>query len=151
MKKLVFLFLFLASTAIFAQKIDRKAVYEYSDDIEFTIYSLSKARFTDRGNYRIKAEKGHKFVTMVLNFKNKSSEAQFVDFDTIFILDMNDNLHKVDYFLKAGFRFTKSDSKQKLKANKKQKIIVQFAPSIPKNESVKAFVIGDEIINIDYK
>ncbi len=151
MKKIVLLLLLISSTAIFAQKIDRKAVYEYSDAIEFTIYGLSKGKFTDRGNYRIKAEKGRKFVTMVLNFKNKSSEAQFVDFETIYMLDKNDNLHKVDYFLKAGFRFTKSDSKQKIKANKKQKIIVQFAPSIPKGETVKALVIGDRVMELIYK
>ncbi|AXG69303.1 hypothetical protein KORDIASMS9_01523 [Kordia sp. SMS9] len=151
MKKLIFLFVLLATTVIFAQKIDRKAVYEYSDDIEFTVYSLSKSRTVDRANYRIKAEKGQKFITMVLNFKNKSSEEQIVDFETIFLIDKEDNLHEVDYFLKAGFRFTKSDPKQKLKAKKKQKIIVQFAPSIPKNETVTRLLIGEEVIELKYK
>lgn len=151
MKKSLILFLFLFSTAVFAQKIDRKAVYNYSNDVEFTIYSLSKSRSVDRGNYRIKAEKGQKFITMILNFKNKSSEEQFVDFETVFLVDKNDDLHKVDYFLKTGFRFTKNNYKQKLKANKKQKIIVQFAPSIPKNEKVTRLLIGDKVIELKYK
>jgi len=53
--------------------------------------------------------------------------------------------------LETGFRFTKSDYKQKIKAKKKQKIIVQFAPSIPKKEKVTRLLIGEEIIELKYK
>ncbi|MEM6722273.1 MAG: hypothetical protein AAF611_23300 [Bacteroidota bacterium] len=151
MKKLACLFVFLISTSIFAQRIDRKAVYTYSNDIEFTIYSLSKSRFVDRPNYKIIAEKGKRFVTMILNFKNKSSEAQIVDLETIYLVDKNDNLYPIDHFLKTGFRFTKSDRKQKIKANKKQKIIVQFAPGLPKKEKIIRLLIGEEVIELKYK
>ncbi len=152
MKKSLTLLLILFSTVIFAQKIDRKAVYTYSENVEFTIYMLSKSRSVDRGNYYgIKAEKGSRFVTMVLNFKNNSSATEIVDFETIFLLDKNDQLHKVDYILKTGFRFTKDSYQQKLKPNKKQKIIIQFAPSIPKDETVTRLLIDGEIVELKYK
>ena len=72
MKKLLALLLLLSSTIVLAQKIDRKVVYKYSEDVEFTLLMVSKSRSTDRGTYTIKAKKGDRFAIFIFNFKNKS-------------------------------------------------------------------------------
>jgi len=135
-----------------AQKLDRKHMYKYSDDVEFRVYSVQKSRVSDQGNYTYIAEKGMRFFTIVFDFKNNSSEEQLIDFENIFIKDANDELHKVDFVVMA-MKLTTGTKKfqQKLKANKKRKIITGFVPPMPKDEIIRTLVVNGEEIELVYK
>ncbi|WP_452233143.1 hypothetical protein [Lacinutrix sp. MEBiC02595] len=152
----IILILMLFPLLISAQKIDRKVHYDYSDKVEFRIYQLKKQRMIDRGsaNYSntIIAKKGKRFISIVLEFNNKSSETQIIDFEKIFIQDNNSELHSIDFVL-AAMKLTGKTNKmqQKLKANKKRKIAIEFQPSFDKNEIIDTFVIDGKIIELKYK
>ncbi|WP_298901344.1 hypothetical protein [uncultured Psychroserpens sp.] len=150
MKTLISLFLLISFTAS-AQKLDRKQMYSYSDDVEFRIYAIQKSRTADRNQEVFVAEKGQRFFTIVFEFKNKSSEAQVIDFEKIFIKDKDGNLHEVDLVV-MSMKLTTSIKKfqQKLKANKKRKIIAQFIPPLPKKELIKTLVIDGTEIELKY-
>jgi len=150
MKLLIPLFLII-TFYVNAQKLDRKQMYNYNDDVEFRIYAKQKSRTTDRNNVNLIAEKGSRFFTIVFDFKNNSSEAQTIDFETIFIKDSNSNLHKVDLVV-MSMKMTTTIKKfeQKLKANKKRKIIAQFIPPMSKEEVITTLVINVKEIELQY-
>ena len=149
------IFFFLISLPISAQKIDRKSFYDYSENIEFRIFSLIKKRIIDRGggNYteNIIAEKGRRFISIVFEFRNNSSEDQEIDFEKVFIRNDNGDLHAIDFVVMA-MKLTSRTNKlqQKLKAKKKRKIAVEFRPSIDKEELIDELVIGDKLIKLRY-
>ncbi len=159
MKKLklnkLLLILLLFSLNVTAQKLDRKAFYEYSENIEFRIFGLTKQRMIDRGNgyyaNNIVAKKGRRFITIVFEFRNNSSKSQEIDFDKIYIRDKNGELHKID-FVVMSMKLTARTNKlqQKLKAKKKRKIVAQFRPSFDKDELIDELVIGERIIRLNY-
>ena len=149
------LILLLFTINVTAQKLDRKTYYEYSENLEFRIFGINKQRVIDRGNgyyaNNIVAEKGRRFITVIFEFKNDSSESQEIDFDKIYLRDKNGELHKID-FVVMSMRLTARTNKlqQKLKANKKRKIVVQFRPSFDKDEIIDELVIGEKIIKLNY-
>jgi len=150
MNKLLYPFL-IFTTITFAQKLDRKARYDYSDQVDFRIYAIQKSRTADRNYETFVAEKGSRFFTIVFDFKNNSKEAQEIDFEKIFIKDKKGNLHKVDLVVMA-MKMTTSIKKfqQKLKPNKKRKIIAQFIPPIHKEELIRTLVVNDKVIELKY-
>lgn len=154
MNKLL-LILFLFSISATAQKLDRKAYYEYSEDLEFRIFGINKQRIIDRGNgyyaNNIVAEKGRRFITIIFEFKNNSSQSQEIDFNEIYLRDNNGELHKID-FVVMSMKLTARTNKleQKLKANTKRKIVAQFRPSFDKDEIIDELVIGEKIIKLNY-
>jgi len=154
MNKLLLIILML-SLNVTAQKLDRKTFYEYSDNLEFRIFGITKQRIIDRGNSyyanNIVAEKGRRFITIIFEFKNNSSKSQEIDFDKIYIRDKNGELHKID-FVVMSMKLTARTNKlqQNLKANKKRKIIAQFRPSFDKDEIIDELVIGENIIKLNY-
>jgi len=154
MKKITVLLLFVSLT-ISAQKIDRKTFYKYSDDIEFRIYGMTKTRSVDigAGNFSeiIMAEKGQRFVNIIFEFKNNSSEAQEIDFENIYILDKNDEPHEVYHFLLTGVRFTGKSMQRKIKPNQKFKVITIFAPPIDKKDNVKTLIMNKNRIDLKFK
>lgn len=151
MKKLVCLFLLFVTVATFGQKLDRKARYDYSEHVDFRIYGIQKSRTADRNYETFIAEKGYRFYTIVFEFKNNSSETQIIDFETIFIQDKKGNLHKVDLVVMA-MKMTSTIKKfqQKLKPNKKRKIIAQFTPPIHKDERIEKLIIDNVPIILTY-
>lgn len=151
MKSLLTIFLLITVTAS-AQKLDRKQMYSYSNDVEFRIYGIQKSRSADRNNVTYLAEKGNRFFTIVFEFKNNSSEAQIIDFEKIFIQDNNSNLLEVDLVV-MSMKMTTSIKKfqQKLKGKKKRKIIAQFIPPLPKDTVIKTLVIDGNIIELKYE
>lgn len=155
MNKLLLLFLLCSFTAN-AQKIDRKVYYDYSENVEFRVYSLTKQRTISRGpdhdGVVIVAEKGRRFVTLALQFTNNSSETQVIDFEKVFIRNQYGELHNID-FVVMGMKLTISTEryKQKLKPNKKRIIYVQFRPSFEKDEEIKTLIIDGEAIELKYK
>ena len=154
MIKNLLLLVLLCSLGLNAQKIDRKTMYDYSENVEFRIFGLTKQRSVDRGAGQlvttIVAKKGERFVTIIFDFKNKSSETQIIAFDNIFLRDKTGELHKVDYLQVAGVRFTGKSYQQKLKGNKKRKIIVQFVPPFPKEELINTIVLDGKTIELKY-
>ncbi len=155
MNKLLLLFL-LCSFTVNAQKIDRKVYYDYSENVEFRVYSLTKQRIINRGpdhnGVAIVAEKGRRFVTLALQFKNNSSETQVIDFEEVFIRNQNGELHDID-FVVMGVKLTISTEryKQKIKPNKKRIIYVQFRPSFDKDEEIKTLIMDGKTITLKYK
>lgn len=149
------LILLFISFAASAQKIDRKTYYNYSEDVEFRIYSLKKPRIIDRGsaNYSstIIAEKGKRFISIIFEFKNMSSKDQIIDFNNFFLKDNNSNIHKVDLVVMA-MKFTARTDKmqQKLKPNTKRKIAVEFTPPFDKDEIIDELIIGNKTIRLIY-
>ncbi len=151
MNKLILILFLSFSFAVSAQKIDRKTFYSLTEQVEFRIFGIAKQKYIERGyNTRIIAEKGNKFVTIVFEFKNNSSEAKIVDFEKVFILDKKSTLHHIDYLKKAGVRFTGEGLKQKLKPKKKIKIIAQFRSSLPKDEIIDMLQIHGVNIQLSY-
>ena len=150
MKKLLCLFL-LFTTIVAAQKLDRKERYDYSENVDFRIYAIQKSRTADRNQEVLVAEKGYRFYTIIFEFKNNTSETQIIDFEKIFIEDKNRNLHKVDLVVMA-MKMTTTIKKfqQKLKPNKKRKIIAQFSPPIHKDEKIEKLIIDNSLIRIKY-
>lgn len=149
------LILLLLSINVTAQKLDRKTYYEYSENLEFRIFGITKQRMIDRGNgyyaNNIVAEKGRRFITVVFEFKNNSSKPQEIDFDKIYLRDKNGELHKIDFVVMSMKLTTRTNKlQQKLSANKKRKIIAQFRPSFEKDEIIDELVIGEEIITLNY-
>ena len=155
MNKLL-LILLLFSLNVTAQKLDRKTYYEYSENLEFRIFGINKQRAIDRGNgyyaNNIVAEKGRRFITVIFEFKNNSSQSQEIDFNEIYLRDKNGELHKID-FVVMSMKLTSRTNKlqQKLNANKKRKIVAQFRPSFDKDEIIDELVIGEKIIKLNYK
>jgi len=155
MNKITFIIL-LFPLLIFAQKIDRKVYYDYSEKVEFRVYQLKKQRMIDRGsaNYSnsIIAKKGRRFITMILEFKNNSSETQIIDFEKIFLKNNNSELHAIDFVVMA-MKLTGRTNKmqQKLKPNKKRKIAIEFRPSFDKAEIIDTLVIDGKIIELKYQ
>lgn len=154
MKKVAFLF-FLVSFTISAQKIDKKAVYNYSDDVEFTIRNIFKYRAVDRGNTAMNiwavSEKGGRFIKIYFSFKNKSSEKQIIDFEEFFILDDRLQRHEVSTVamdLKLATSMTVY--KQKLRPGAKRNIHVHFKIPFPKEEKIRTLFIGDKSYTIQY-
>lgn len=154
MKKITFLLVFI-SFSVSAQKIDRKAIYNYSEDIEFRIYGMSKTRTIDvgGGNYSeiIIAEKGQRFVNIIFEFRNTSSEEQEIDFENIYIVDGNDETHKVNNYLLTGVRFTSKSMQQKIRSNKKFKAITIFVPPIDKKDTIKTLIMNKQRIDLKFK
>ncbi|GGK54150.1 hypothetical protein ACW5R3_12145 [Bizionia sp. KMM 8389] len=152
----VLIILFFISFTTSAQKINKNVYYNYSEDVEFRIYLLKKAKMIDRGsaNYSntIIAESGKRFVSITFEFKNNSSTNQIIDFEKIFIKDKNSELHHIDFVVMA-MKMTARTNKlqQTLKPNKKRKISVEFRPSFDKNEIIKTLIINNEIIELEYK
>lgn len=95
MKYTLYFFLIFTIT-ISAQKIDKKARYDYSENLDFRIYGIQKSRTADRNFETLVAEKGYRFCTIIFEFKNNTSEPQIIDFEKIFIKDKSGNLHNVD-------------------------------------------------------
>lgn len=154
MNKLL-LILLLFSFIPSEQKIDRSTYYNYSEDVEFRVYSLRKPKMIDRGsaNYSntIIAEKGKRFISIVLEFNNKSSEDQIIDFEKIFIRDNNSELHKIDLVVMAMKLTARTNNiQQKLKPNAKRKIGIEFIPAMDKDEMIDELVIGDKTIELKY-
>ncbi|RSK41664.1 hypothetical protein [Mangrovimonas spongiae] len=149
------LILLLFSINVTAQKLDRKTYYEYSENLEFRIFGINKQRVIDRGNgyyaNNIVAEKGRRFITVIFEFKNNSSQSQEIDFNKIYLRDKNGELHKID-FVVMSMKMTSRTNKlqQKLNANKKRKIVAQFRPSFDKDEIIHELVIGEKIIKLNY-
>lgn len=154
MNKLLLILLLFSINAT-AQKLDRKTYYEYSESLEFRIFGINKQRIIDRGNgyyaNNIVAEKGRRFITIVFEFKNNSSQSQEIDFSEIYLRDKNGELHYID-FVVMSMKLTARTNKlqQKLKANKKRKIVAQFRPSFDKDEIIDELVIGDKVIKLNY-
>ena len=168
MKKRILLLLLIVSINAIAQKnnaiaqkkekepyADRKATYEYSENVNFSIFAITKKRTIDRGggNFRdiIKAEKGRKFVSIIFKFKNESSETQEIDFSKIFIKDKQGELHKIDFVVMAmKLTGTFSNLKQKLKKKKKKIIATEFRPSFDENEIIDELVVDGKLIKLEY-
>lgn len=155
MNRIIFIMI-LFPLFISAQKIDRKVYYDYSENVEFRIYQLKKQRMIDRGsaNYSntIIAKKGRRFISMILEFKNKSSETQIIDFEKIFIENNNSELHGIDFVVMAMKLTGRGDKmQQKLKPNKKRKIAIEFRPSFDKNEIIDTLIINGKVVKLEYK
>ncbi|GAA3792818.1 hypothetical protein GCM10022271_26420 [Corallibacter vietnamensis] len=154
MNKLL-LILLLFSINVTAQKLDRKTYYEYSENLKFRIFGINKQRAIDRGNgyyaNNIVAEKGRRFITVIFEFKNNSSQSQEIDFNEIYLRDKSGELHKID-FVVMSMKLTARTNKlqQKINANKKRKIVAQFRPSFDKDEIIDELVIGEKIITLNY-
>ncbi|MGO3706887.1 MAG: hypothetical protein ACTJGD_10790 [Mesonia hippocampi] len=151
----LFLVVFLFSISMTAQKIDRKTFYDYSEDLEFRIYTIYKNRYVEKGNAGVTshyvAKKGERFVTFVFQFKNNSTEHQEIDFTEIYLRDDNGKLHTADMVAMTMKITTRSDRfKQKLRAKKKRKIIARFVPPFDKNEIIDELIIGDKLIKLKY-
>ena len=152
MKRILIALLLFSYMASSAQKIDRKVYYDYSEDVEFRIYWLSKKRTIERGTDIIIAKKGRRFISIVFQFRNKSSKSQIIDFEKIFLKDKNSKLHNIDLAaMTMKLSFSANNLQHKLKPNKKRKIIADFRPSFDKNEIIKTLIIGDKIIELEYK
>lgn len=139
---------------MFAQKVDNSVVYDYSDDVEFTIRTMNGKRISDRGaqNVTIIAKKGMRFLSLSLKFENKSSEEQILDFEQFFIQDQSGDLHKVDFVIMSG-KLTMSTTRfqQKLKAKSNRILFLEFVPAIEKDEVMTAFIIDGTSYKIVYK
>lgn len=151
MKNLILLLILCIPLTGFSQKINKNQWYIYSDDVEFRVVNVGKSRFYEKGNVTYYAEKGERFFKLIFEFKNKSSEAQEIDFEKIFILDPEDYLHNAEQVL-MNLKVTTNPYKlqHEIKANKKRKIIAVFVPPLPKTEIIKRLVINDEIYELDY-
>lgn len=153
MRKIFFLF-FLVAFTVSAQKIDKKAVYNYSDDVEFSIKYIYKSRTVNRGNQAVNvlkiSQKGGRYFQIGFNFKNKSSEPQVINFEEFYILDEGKNLHEPDvvamnFKVQVGNMF-----EQELRPGASRNILVAFKDPIPKKELIKNLIINGEVFNLQY-
>lgn len=154
MKKLAILLFFITASVVAQkkEKIDRVQLYNYSENLEFTIYKIGRTRMTDRGNVSYIAEKGKRFISMMFQFKNNSSEKQIIDFSNIQLVDKDQNLIKIDMVVKSLKLTSKLNRfEQSLKGNKKRIFAVEFEIPIDKKEKISALKVKDKIIELVYK
>lgn len=153
MKNLALL-LFFVATSVVAQKkekIDREQFYNYSPNLEFKIYRVSKARTTSRGNVTYVAKKGKRYASIMFQFKNKSSETQIINFENISLVNKNGTLNKIDFIVKAMKLTSRTNRfEQKIKGNKKRIFAIEFEVPIDKNDKISTLKVNDEIIELAY-
>jgi hypothetical protein len=107
---------------------------------------------TDRGNVSYIAEKGKRFISIMFQFKNNSSEKQIIDFSNIQLVDKDQNLIKIDMVVKALKLTSKLNRyEQSLKGNKKRIFAVEFEIPIGKKEKISTLKVKDKIIELVYK
>lgn len=147
-----FLLVFLLfSCTICAQKIDKKAFYSYSKNINFRVMNITKNRTTTRGPLTVIAENGRRFITLSLEFKNNSSQTQNIDFTNSFLIDEDLKLYEIEHVLKAmKLSGNLKQFEQEIKPNKNIKVMIEFNHTLPKDEVIKTLQINDNIIDLLY-
>lgn len=151
----ILIFFLLFSGIAFAQEIDKTVSYQYSDDVEFKIRKIRKKRAADRGTQMANilhiSKKGGRIIEIRFEFNNNSSENQIVDFEKVFLMNEDMQLHEVN-FVVMEMKFITSNTvyKQKLRPNSKRFINVGFTPPFAKDEQIKKILIGNKIYDLEY-
>lgn len=153
MKKILLL-IFIMSFSSQAQKnlkIDNDNIYVFNNDLEFSIFKISKNRTTSRYNTTYVAKKGTRFVSMYLKFKNNSNETKTIDFSNILLLTDNNQTIKIDFVVKAMKLTANTDKlKIKLKPGKKRMIAIEFESPVEKDEKIDQLLINEKVVPISY-
>lgn len=127
------LLLLLLTVSATAQKVDSDFL-PFSDKVDYKVIRYTSNRLSDWGGTAYAAQKGEKFKSAWIEFKNTTNEDQIINFGKVGAVDSKNREYKAHIVAKSFKTMTEGNFDYELQAGKTVLFIVEFWPPMPKDE-----------------